>query len=275
VRLPLYQVDAFAARPFEGNPAAVVPLERWLDDGVMQGIAAENNLAETAFFAPEGEDFALRWFTPTVEVPLCGHATLASAHVLFRHLGYARSDIVFHTKSGALTVRQCEAGLLEMDFPANTGTECPVPEDLAEALGAEPRTAVPGSVAGRRHGATMLAVFEDPAAIAAMRPDFAKLTRFCRPLGDIGVAVTARYDGPEAWDFVSRFFAPAKGIDEDPVTGGAHCALAPYWAARLAKRRLVGRQLSCRGGTVFCEDRGDRVGLKGSCADYLAGAIVV
>jgi PhzF family phenazine biosynthesis protein len=276
VKLPIYQVDAFAERPFEGNPAAVVPLERWLEDGMMQAIAAENNLAETAFFVPDGADYALRWFTPAVEVPLCGHATLASAHVLFRHLDYARPRIVFQTKSGPLVVNWGEGGMLEMDFPACTGTECPVPGDLAEALGAQPRAVVPGTVAGgRRHGATMLAIFEDPAAIAAMGPDFAKLAGFCRPLGNLGVAVTARYEGPEEWDFVSRFFAPAKGIDEDPVTGGAHCALTPYWSARLAKPRLVGRQLSRRGGTVLCEDRGERVGLKGRCADYMVGEITV
>lgn len=267
MKLPLYQVDAFADGPFQGNPAAVVPLEGWLEAELMQAIAAENNLAETAFFVPEGEGFGLRWFTPAVEVPLCGHATLASAHVLYSQLGFTGAEIVFNTKSGPLRVAQVEGGLLEMDFPARRGVESAVPPALAEALGAQPRAVV--------EGPTMLAIFEDPAAIAAMTPDFAALARFCRPLDNIGVAVTARYDGAEPWDFVSRFFAPAKGIDEDPVTGGAHCALTPYWAERLGKARLVGRQLSPRGGTVLCEDRGERVGLKGRCADYLVGEITV
>ena len=263
MNLPLYQVDAFADGPFQGNPAAVVPLESWIASELMQAIAAENNLAETAFFVREGEGFGLRWFTPEVEVPLCGHATLASAHVLYRHLGFAGEEIVFQTKSGPLRVSRLEDGLLEMDFPARRGAESPVPPPLVEALVAVVE------------GLTMLAIFDDPAAIAAMTPDFAALARFCRPLDNIGVAVTARCQGPEPWDFVSRFFAPAKGIDEDPVTGGAHCALTPYWAERLGKTRLVGRQLSRRGGTVLCEDRGDRVGLKGRCADYLVGAITV
>ncbi|MDO9336364.1 MAG: PhzF family phenazine biosynthesis protein [Caulobacter sp.] len=267
MKLPLYQVDAFADQAFEGNPAAVVPLEAWIDAGLMQAIAAENNLAETAFFVAEGEGFGLRWFTPEVEVPLCGHATLASAHVLFRHLGFKGAEIVFQTLSGPLRVSQGGDGLLEMDFPARRGVESAVPPALAEALGAQPRAIV--------EGMTLLAIFDDPAAIGAMTPDFAALARFCRPLDNIGVAVTARHQGPEAWDFVSRFFAPAKGIDEDPVTGGAHCALTPYWAERLGKTRLTGRQLSRRGGTVLCEDRGTRVGLKGRCADYLVGEITV
>jgi PhzF family phenazine biosynthesis protein len=266
MNLPLYQVDAFADGPFQGNPAAVVPLEAWIEPALMQAIAAENNLAETAFFVPEGEGFGLRWFTPEVEVPLCGHATLASAHVLYRHLGFAGAEIVFQTHSGPLRVSQGEAGLLEMDFPARRGPESAVPPGLAEALGAQPRAIV--------EGLTMLAVFDDPTVIGAMTPDFAALARLCRP-DNIGVAVTARYEGPENWDFVSRFFAPAKGIDEDPVTGGAHCALTPYWAERLGKASLVGRQLSRRGGTVLCEERGDRVGLKGRCADYLVGEISV
>lgn len=266
MNLPLYQVDAFADAPFQGNPAAVVPLERWIEPALMQAIAAENNLAETAFFVPEGEGFGLRWFTPAVEVPLCGHATLASAHVLFRHLGFSGEKIVFQTHSGPLTVTRADDGLLEMDFPARRGVEGPVPAGLAEALGAQPRAVV--------EGLTMLALFDDVETIANMTPDFAALARLCRS-DNIGVAVTARYQGSEPWDFVSRFFAPAKGIDEDPVTGGAHCALTPYWSERLGKTRLVGRQLSRRGGTVLCEDRGERVGLKGRCADYMVGQITV
>lgn len=267
MNLPLYQVDAFADAPFQGNPAAVVPLERWIEPALMQAIAAENNLAETAFFVPEGDGFGLRWFTPEVEVPLCGHATLASAHVLYRYLGFSGDRITFNTLSGLLRVSRAGDGLLEMDFPSRPGPERPVPPELAAALGARPRAIV--------EGATMLAVFDDEAGIAAMTPDFAALARFCRPLDNIGVSVTARHQGDQGWDFVSRFFAPAKGIDEDPVTGGAHCALTPYWASRLGKKTLIGRQLSRRGGTVLCEDRGDRVGLKGRCADYLVGQISI
>ncbi|MBX3479837.1 MAG: PhzF family phenazine biosynthesis protein [Caulobacter sp.] len=265
--LPIYQVDAFADAPFQGNPAAVVPLDAWIDADRMQAIAGENNLAETSFFVPEGDGFGLRWFTPEVEVPLCGHATLASAHVLFRHLGYGGEQITFQTLSGPLRVSRTADGLLDMDFPARPGPESPPPAELVAALGARPRAIV--------EGATMLAIFDDEAEIAAMTPDFGALARFCRPLDNIGVSVTARHQGDQGWDFVSRFFAPAKGIDEDPVTGGAHCALTPYWAPRLAKTSLVGRQLSRRGGTVLCEDRGDRVGLRGRCADYLVGQIAI
>jgi PhzF family phenazine biosynthesis protein len=267
MKLPIYQVDAFADAPFQGNPAAVVPLQHWIDAERMAAIAAENNLAETAFFVAQGDGYALRWFTPEIEVPLCGHATLASAHVLFHHLGYTRPQITFQTKSGALTVKQGEGGMLEMDFPARRGPEIPIPPGLAEALGARPHTVVEGLVT--------LAVYDDAAEITAMAPDFPRLARFCAPQDHLGIAVTARYQGPEKWDFVSRFFAPSKGIDEDPVTGGAHCALTPYWSKQLSKKSLVGRQVSQRGGTVLCEDRGERVGLKGRCIDYLVGEITV
>ena len=279
MKLPLYQIDAFADGPFQGNPAAVVILDAPLDERLMQAIAAENNLAETAFSyilpPSEGGGVALRWFTPQLEVPLCGHATLATAHVRFHHLNHPDPAIVFHTKSGPLTVTREDDRLLAMDSPAIHGAKRLVPDDLAQALGARPSALIQGSLNGTTEGVTMLAVFDDPALIAPMTPDFARLAAVCRPLGNNGVAVTARYQGPEGWDFVSRYFAPAKGIDEDPVTGGAHCALTPYWAARLGKTALVGRQLSRRGGTVQCELRGDRVVLKGRCADYLVGEITV
>ena len=267
MKLRIFQVDAFAERPFEGNPAAVVPLEAWLADEVMQAIALENNLAETAFFVPEGEGFALRWFTPTVEVPLCGHATLASSHVIFSHLGSPRDTIVFQTKSGPLSVRRMANGLLEMDFPSRPGTESTPPVDLTAALGAAPDTFIDGELP--------LAVFASPEQISGLSPDLRKLAAFSAACGDSGICCTAPADGVNGWDFVSRFFAPAHGIDEDPVTGGAHCALTPYWSKRLGRTRLTGRQISARGGTVLCEDRGQRVGLSGRCADYLVGEITV
>ena len=267
MKLRMYQVDAFADGPFEGNPAAVVPLDRWLPEALMQRIAMENNLAETAFFAPEGEGLALRWFTPAVEVPLCGHATLASSHVLFNHLGWDRQQIVFQTKSGPLVVEQAGDGRLTMDFPARRGPQTAPPAELVAALGATPEMVI--------DGLTMVAVFADPEQVTSLSPDMRALARFCGPKDNIGVAVTAPAGGENGWDFVSRFFAPAKGIDEDPVTGGAHCALTPYWADRLGRRQLVARQASARGGTIWCEDRGERVGLTGRCADYLVGEITV
>ena len=266
MKLRMFQVDAFADRPFEGNPAAVVPLDAWLPDALMQKIAMENNLAETAFFVREGDGFGLRWFTPAVEVPLCGHATLASAHVLFSKLGWSEDAVVFASKSGPLRVTRKGDGY-EMDFPTLAGPEAPVDPAFAEALGATPELTVEGH--------SWLAVFRSADEVRALTPDFRKLAELTRARPGVGVAATAAYAGPEGWDFVSRFFAPAEGIDEDPVTGSAHCTLTPYWAGRLGKPRLVARQISPRGGTVFCEARGDRVGLGGRCADYLDGEITL
>jgi PhzF family phenazine biosynthesis protein len=262
MRLPLYQVDAFTDRLFGGNPAAIVPLEQWLPDQTMQAIAAENNLAETAFFVPEGEAYALRWFTPTVEVDLCGHATLASAYVIFRFLDPRRQQVDFRTlKAGVLRVtRQGEA--LVMNFPAWPPEPCPVPPELPAALGRAPQDML-------RYRQRYLAVFEDRAAVAALTPDFAALLR--QGYGDL--IVTA--PGSDGVDFVSRFFAPAHGIDEDPVTGSAHCVLTPYWAKRLGKTRLEARQISRRGGTLTCTLAGDRVAMSGRCAHYLEGTITV
>jgi len=267
-RLPIFQVDAFAERPFEGNPAAVVPLQSWPGDALMQAIAAENNLSETAFFAPEGEGFRLRWFTPEVEVDLCGHATLASAHVLFAHLGFAGEAARFLTHSGELIVRREGAdGLYAMDVPARRGPEIAPPEGLAAALGARPRLCLKTG--------PMLAVLDSPEELLALSPDFPALRRLCQGLGGIGLTVTAPCRGPEGWDFVSRHFSPARGIDEDPVTGAAHTVLVPYWSARLGKTRLVARQASRRGGTLWCTDAGARVILRGRCADFLKGEIVL
>jgi len=262
MRLPIYQVDAFTDRLFAGNPAAIVPLEQWLPAPTMQAIAAENNLAETAFFVRERDGYALRWFTPTVEVDLCGHATLASAYVIFRFLEPRCDRINFRTlKAGTLSVtRQGDA--LVMDFPAWPPERCPVPPELAAALGGRPQHML-------RFQQRYLAVFDDRAAVAALAPDFNELRR--QGYGDL--IVTA--PGSDGVDFVSRFFAPAHGIDEDPVTGSAHCVLTPYWAKRLGKTQLEARQISTRGGALSCTLAGGRVVIAGCCVLYLDGAITV
>ena len=257
----LYQVDAFADRVFEGNPAAIVPLSEWPADDVMQAVAAENNLAETAFFAPEGEGYRLRWFTPAVEVDLCGHATLASAHVLFAHLGCAKPEIHFETRSGTLVVAR-EGDRLCMNFPAASPKPYPAPEAIAEALGGKARVWLKTS--------NLMAVFDTAEEIVALTPDFPALGRLLAPL-NAGLIATA--PGSDGIDFVSRFFAPVHGIDEDPVTGSAHCTSVPYWSRKLGKTDLVARQVSKRGGTLWCTDAGERVILRGRCADYMKAEI--
>lgn len=252
-----YQVDAFATRVFEGNPAAVCPLAHWLDDTLLQAIAAENNLSETAFFVPSGNAFQLRWFTPVSEVDLCGHATLATAHVLFAHLGHPGPVITFETRSGALTVTRRD-GLLEMDFPVCAPAACNEPAILAQALGRQPLEVLCAD--------DYLAVFDDEATVRGLAPDFALLGT----LGLRGVIATAPGSTD---DFVSRFFAPRLGIPEDPVTGSAHCTLAPYWAARLGKNPLSARQVSTRGGRILCTLKGDRVVLSGSAVTFMEADI--
>ena len=260
MRIPLYQIDAFAARLFEGNPAAVCPLNAWLDDAVMQAIAAENNLAETAFFVPSAPDAAeLRWFTPRAEVDLCGHATLASAHVWFEHLGRAGPDVTFHTRSGALRVQRAEHGL-RMDFPEVATVPCEAPAALVAGLGGHPEHVL--------RGMDLIAVFADARQVLALDPDF----RAIAALDTRGIVATAPGDD---CDFVSRCFYPGLGIDEDPVTGSAHCALAPYWAHRLGRDRLHARQLSRRGGALHCEVHTGRVLLEGRAVDYLVGEIAL
>ncbi|MFV8749061.1 PhzF family phenazine biosynthesis protein [Nannocystaceae bacterium ST9] len=248
----MFQIDAFADAPFVGNPAAVCLLDRWLPDARMQAIALENNLAETAFLVREGEGFRIRWFTPAAEVDLCGHATLASAHVVFEQLGWPRDQVVFASRSGPLPVRRGEGSdCYVLDFPARLARPSEWPVGLREALGGDP-IAVAWAV-------YPLVEYASAEEVAALRPDFAALARIAS--GE--VIVTA--PGREGVDFVSRFFAPGIGIDEDPVTGSAHCTLAPWWAERLGRTRLIGRQLSARGGTVECTLRGDRVELAGRC----------
>lgn len=261
MRIPLYQVDAFADGPFTGNPAAVCPLDAWLPDAVMQAIAAENNLSETAFFVPEGDGYRLRWFTPTVEVDLCGHATLASAFIVFGRLAPQRRSVTFQTeKAGMLTVAR-DGELLALDFPSRPPESCAMSEPLVAALGRRPVALL----AARDY----LAVYDSADDIVALSPDFAAVSALDR----FAVIVTA--PGPGGIDFVSRFFAPARGVNEDPVTGSAHCTLIPYWAERLAKGRLEARQLSRRGGALSCALHGERVTIAGRAVLYLEGAITV
>ncbi len=259
MRLPIYQIDAFTDSLFGGNPAAVCPLESWLPETIMQAIAAENNLAETAFFVPDGGDYALRWFTPTVEVDLCGHATLAAGYVVFRFLETQREAVCFHTtKAGTLTVRR-HGDLLIMNFPARPATPCAAPDGLLAALGGTPREVL----RARDH----LIVYDSAAEIAALQPDIAALAKV-----DCWAAIVTA-PGEDGVDFVSRFFAPAQGVPEDPATGSSHCTLTPYWAGRLGKTELEARQLSRRGGALRCTLEGDRVSIAGRAALYLEGQI--
>jgi len=254
-RVRTFQVDAFTDRLFAGNPAAVVPLAEWLSAPTMQAIAMENNVSETAFFVRRGERFELRWFSPRREVKLCGHATLATAFVLFEHLGYGDAAIRFDTASGELTVTR-ETPWLWMDFPADPAVTVTCPDALREGLGRAPVEV---------HAATdYLAVFESEQVIRDLQPDFRALGALDRR----GVIVTA--PGREA-DFVSRFFAPKFGIDEDPVTGSAHCTLAPFWRERLSKNAMCAHQLSARGGVVRCVPAAGRVRLGGQAVFFLEG----
>jgi PhzF family phenazine biosynthesis protein len=257
LKLPLYQVDAFASRPFAGNPAAVCPLEAWIDDRLMQQIAAENALSETAFLVGGDGRYAIRWFTPAVEVDLCGHATLAAAYVVFRFLEPGRASVTFDSKSGALGVTG-DGERLRLDFPARPPRRVPEPAGLAAALGAVPLE----TWAAR----DTMAVFQEEDAVRALKPDMTALAA----LPGFAVIVTAA--GRDC-DFVSRFFAPAKGVPEDPVTGSAHCTLVPFWAERLGRTTLFARQVSARGGELHCDLSGDRVGMAGRAALYLTGQI--
>lgn len=260
MRVPIFVVDAFTTKRFAGNPAAVLLLERELDDALLQAIAQENNLSETAFLVPASDAWQLRWFTPVVEVPLCGHATLASASVIFERIAPARDTVTFLTRrSGALVVRRC-GDACEMDFPALPPSPVTPPAGLAAMLGVTPAEVLANS-------SNYLAVLEDAAAVRALAPDLRAIARLDRP----GLIVTAPGDGP--YDCVSRYFAPQKGIDEDPVTGGAHCALTPYWTARLGKPELRAYQASRRGGELTCRALGDRVALRGACTLYSEGHV--
>ena len=256
--IPLYIIDAFTENRFAGNPAAVCPLAEWLDDKTLQSIAEENNLSETAFFTQENSVFRLRWFTPKVEVNLCGHATLASAYVLFKHLNYDDSQIIFETKSGQLTVKK-DGDLLLMDFPAYKPLPINMPEQLIQGLGSKPLEVL-------QSPDTYLAVYDNEDEILSIVPDFSlieKLDMNC-------VIVTAK--GKKS-DFVSRFFAPKMGVPEDPVTGSAHCTLIPYWAEKLNKTSLFAMQLSKRRGELCCQYLDDRVSIGGKAVTYAVGKI--
>ena len=256
--LTLFQVDAFADQLFGGNPAAVVPLEHWLPDQTLQAIAQENNLSETAFFVPRGGGYQLRWFTPATEVDLCGHATLASAHVLFKHLVYGEKKIEFHTRSGQLNVTRSGNGYL-MDFPADQIELVETPAAIEDALGKAPLE----TYLGRDD---YLAIFATQADVLAFRPDFRRLN----DLKSRGLIVSAPGDQV---DFVSRGFFPNAGIDEDPVTGSAHTTLTPYWAKKLGKNDLQARQVSQRGGAIRCILKGERVELIGQAITYMEGKV--
>lgn len=259
MQTPIFQVDAFTDRLFSGNPAAVMPMISFPDDALLQAIAAENNLAETAFLVSDEGDYRLRWFAPATEVPLCGHATLASAAVVMERLEPGRNSVVFRTASGPLTVSRSGAHYV-MDFPARPSEPVETPVGLEEALGANPVEVLGNSF-------NYMAVLENDTIVRSLTPHMERLARIDRP----GVIVTAR--GADGYDFVSRYFAPVKGIPEDPVTGAAHCMLAPYWSKRLGKTQFRAYQASRRGGEVVCRLKGDRVELQGSCVFYLEGHV--
>lgn len=257
MKIKQYQVDAFATRAFEGNPAAVCPLENWLDDDLLQAVAEENNLSETAFFVPSAKGFQLRWFTPVDEVDLCGHATLAAAHVLFEELGYTEPVITFETRSGELFVKK-HGDLLQMDFPACPPRPCGMSESLEQALGVRPIEVLAAD--------DYMAVFDHETSVRSITPNYDLLSR----LDLRGVIITAP---GEDVDFVSRFFAPRLGVPEDPVTGSAHCELVPYWAKKLGKNTLCAKQVSRRGGFLNCKLMGQRVELSGSAVTFMEAEI--
>ncbi len=259
MKLPIYQVDAFAPKPFEGNPAAVCPMDKWPSDELMQKIAMENNLSETAFFVRQNESYRLRWFTPTTEVDLCGHATLASAHVLFEHLGFGQKTIRFDSNSGELKVQKNENRLV-MDFPSAKLDRAESPDFLEDAVGVSAQELYCDT--------DYLYVVESEEQVRNLDPDIRKMAK-----ADVrGIIVTAP---AEEYDFVSRFFAPNAGVDEDPVTGSAHTMLTPYWSRRLKKKKLTGRQVSRRGGTVYCHQKDDRVEIAGEVCTVMQGEFTI
>jgi len=259
MKIPMYQVDAFTDKVFAGNPAAVCPMEKWPEDSVLQSIAAENNLSETAFFVPEKGGYRIRWFTPVSEVDLCGHATLASGYVLFHEFKIQSDEIRFFSKSGELRAMR-EGDLLSLNFPSQPPRPCEMSETLVEGLGTKPVEVLCSE--------DYFAVYSNEAEVRTLHPDMSKL----RQLDLRGVIVTAPGDRA---DFVSRFFAPKVGIDEDPVTGSAHCALIPYWSKKLNKEKLHAQQLSRRGGELFCKNLGDRVTIAGRAVKFMEGQIMI
>jgi len=256
----IYVVDAFTEKVFSGNPAAVCPLSEWPDDKTLQSIASENNLSETAFFVRENDHYSLRWFTPKVEVNLCGHATLASAHVLFNHLNYSESALHFNSKSGRLVVKK-EQDFLQMDFPVNNPSRISSPSQLVRGLGSQPIEVLQSQD-------TYLAVYENEEDVLSVSPDFGIIEQLDVPY----IIITAK---GKSSDFVSRFFAPQVGVPEDPVTGSAHCSLIPYWAETLGKNILHAIQVSKRQGVLYCEYCDDRVKIGGKAVTYSSGSIYI
>jgi PhzF family phenazine biosynthesis protein len=259
MELPFYQVDAFTDKVFGGNPAAVCPLGEWLDDETLQSIATENNLSETAFFVRNNSEYQLRWFTPKVEVDLCGHATLASAYVIFKYIDTQLSKIIFQTQSGHLSV-EMQNDLISMDFPSRKPVPVKTSAQLVKGLGIKPTEVTKSR--------DYFAVFDNEDQIKKINPDFAELNK----LDSLGIGITA--PGREV-DFVSRFFAPKVGIPEDPVTGSAHSSLIPYWAERLNKNNLSALQLSNRVGKLHCQNKADRVIIAGKAVTYAIGKIYI
>lgn len=260
MKLTIYQIDAFAERTFEGNPAAVIPLNKWLPDETMQNIALENNLSETAFFISSETGFHIRWFTPNAEVDLCGHATLATAHVLFKHLNYTEKEIQFESKSGILTVKKNDE-LITLNFPASKVEAKYIPTNLKTAFNIHPQKCFKGQN-------DLLLCFNNEDDIIKLQPDFTKIIES----NTRGIICTAK---SEKFDFVSRFFAPAVGVNEDPVTGSAHTMLIPYWAEKLNKTELTAKQVSKRGGILHCKHLGNRVEIGGKAVTYLIGEITI
>lgn len=260
MKIPVFQADAFADKLFQGNPAAVCPLNEWLSDGILQNIASENNLSETAFFIKDKEGFHIRWFTPETEVSLCGHATLATAAVIFRKLNFKGEEIVFHSASGNLKVKQ-EGALFTLDFPSEKAVAAEPHAEIQKALNVDPKQWLKGKE-------DYLLVCENEGEISSINPDFHLLKKHSKR----GIIVTA--PGTQT-DIVSRFFAPAVGINEDPVTGSAHTLLIPYWSERLNKKKITSFQLSKRGGRLQCEDRDERVLISGKVSFYMQGIITV
>lgn len=256
MKLTLYQVDAFAEKSFEGNPAAVIPLDSWLPDKMMQTIALENNLSETAFFVSEGNGYQIRWFAPLHEVDLCGHATLASAYVLYEHLGFTGSQIEFQSRSGILKVQKKD-GWFQLDFPAQPPHPCEIPDQILRSFGNPNECLV---------SEDYMVVLTDEISVINVVPNFFDLASMDKR----GIIVTAF---SERYDFVSRFFAPKFGINEDPVTGSSFTQLIPYWGERLGKSQMIAKQVSARGGIVLCELSGDRVLISGRASLYMQGTI--
>ncbi len=258
--LKIYKVDAFASNVFEGNPAAVVPLEQWLSDEMMQNIAMENNLSETAFFVSNHNYFHIRWFTPLAEVDLCGHATLATAHVIFNHLNFSNNEIQFESRSGILKVKR-SYDLLLLNFPSSELTEIEIPDYLENAFNFQPVKCLKGRE-------DYMLIFKDESEILNLIPNFQLLSESTMR-GVIATSTSGEFD------FISRFFAPAVGINEDPVTGSAHTMLIPYWSKILNKNELIAKQVSKRGGLLQCKNYGERVEIGGKAVTYLVGEIII